>query len=92
MNDNPPALPKITPAELANRDVIRALEGALAAAKDGKLAGVGIIMVHGPDAMSMQSAGAFPSTLITGCHKMAAQILDNMFAKRSQILMPQRRM
>jgi hypothetical protein len=92
-NDNP-TLPKITPADLANPDVVATLERALAQAKAGKIAGVAVIMALGPDALRLASGGAFPSTIVAGCQQLSRQILDGMFSQkpRSSIVIPQRRM
>jgi hypothetical protein len=92
MNDNP--LPKITPADLANPDVIRVLEAALAAARAGRVGGVAIIMAAGGDGIAIQMGGAHPAALVTGCQQATRQLLDAMFSPkaRSGIVIPRRPM
>jgi len=71
-----------------NPDVIRALDQALSLARQGRLAGVAVVMAVGPDQVMLSSAGALPSTLVAGMQQLSHQILDVMFNKRSSLLTP----
>jgi hypothetical protein len=94
MNDNPIQIPKLTPADLANPDVVRTLEGSLAAAKAGQVVGVVVVMAMGGDGIGLQIAGTHPSALVTGCQQASRQLLDRMFAPKpkSGIVIPRRGM
>lgn len=78
------------PVAVGNPDIIAQLERALTQAKAGKIAGIVIVTSHGPDAMSIQTAGMFPCTLSAGCTEAARTLVANLFAanKRSSLVMP----
>ena len=90
-NDNP-MIPPISQAELANPDVVRVLEQALASARQGKVAGVAVAVALGPGSISMSVAGGFPCELIAGCAQITKQLTDNMFnpKQRTSLMIPRR--
>ena len=82
--NNKLVLPGLPP--VGNPEIIKVLDDALQLAKQGKIAGVAVVVAFGPDALSSVTAGAFPSTLVVGCHKTAAQLIDGMFNRKSPII------
>lgn len=69
-----------------NPELVKMLEDALAKVRSGQVVGVGLVMVHGAEAISMGAGGVHPLSIAAGCRQVAQQMEDTVFKKRSNIM------
>lgn len=66
---------------LGNPEVIAMLEQALGEAREGRVAGVAMVLVAGPS-ISVKTAGDGAQALSVGCAQLHRMLLDNVFQPR----------
>jgi threonine/homoserine/homoserine lactone efflux protein len=75
-------MPGQKPVILHNPEIVAMLENALNDARAGRMVGMALVAVYGPDNMQVRSTGMHTSTLATGCTQLGIIIGQTLFAKR----------
>jgi len=85
---------KLDAAPVGDPNVIRLLESALADARAGRVAAVGLVVVGGPHKVAAVAAGGLMMELHTGAAKLTADLMAAMWPAggnaRGGILLPRR--